>query len=396
MIRPHGSARFVRLSDPRRQYLELQDELDDAIAGVLRRGVFTPDEQVDAFEADVAAWMGLPHAVGVGSGSSALMLTLRALGVGRGDEVAVTANLDISAVSPISQLGAHPLWIDIDPRTHNMSPVDLESRLTPQTRAVVVVHSHGIPAALDDLMCIAGHRNVPVVEDATLGPGASYRGARIGSSGVAACLSMAPTKPLGGLGNAGVVVTHSETVAARVRTLANYGFTSDSIESIRSGLPGATFRYEEAGVNATMDEIQAAVLRVKLRYVDAWADRRRAYSKIYDSILNVFTNEVIGRHETSQGAIAAPRTYVLSHENRDRIAMDLYRERVLTAVHYYPTLHVQPPYGSPKKAGDLPATERVAKRLLCLPVAPELSESDVEYAAQATFRVVESLHTKSL
>ncbi len=137
MIRPHGSARFVRLSDPRRQYLELQDELDDAIAGVLRRGVFTPDEQVDAFEADVAAWMGLPHAVGVGSGSSALMLTLRALGVGRGDEVAVTANLDISAVSPISQLGAHPLWIDIDPRTHNMSPVDLESRLTPQTRAAL-------------------------------------------------------------------------------------------------------------------------------------------------------------------------------------------------------------------------------------------------------------------
>ena len=395
MIRLHGDARFVRLADPRRQYLELQDELDDAIAGVLSRGVFTPDEQVDALEADISAWMGLPYAVAVGSGSSALMLTLRALGVGTGDEVAVTANLDISAVSPISQLGAHPLWIDIDPRTHNMSPVDLESRLTPQTRAVLVVHSHGIPAALDDLMRVAGNRDVPVVEDVTLGPGARYRGARIGSSGVAACLSMAPTKPLGGLGNAGVVVTRSETVAAQVRTLANYGFTSDSIESIRSGLPGATFRYKEAGVNATMDEIQAAVLRVKLRHVDAWADRRRAYSKIYDSILNVFTDEVVGRQESSQEAVAAPRTYVLSHENRDLIAMDLHRERVLTAVHYYPTLHVQPPYGSPEKAGGLPATERIAEELLCLPVAPELSESDIEHAALATFRAVESLQAQA-
>jgi dTDP-4-amino-4,6-dideoxygalactose transaminase len=396
VIHRHDSSRIVRLCDPRRQYLELQDELDDAIAGVLSRGVFTPDEQVDALEADIAAWMGLPHAVGVGSGSSALTLTLRALGVGRGDEVAVTANLDISAVSPISQLGAHPLWIDIDLRTHNMSPVDLERRLTPRTRAVVVVHSHGIPAALDDLMRVAGHWEVPVIEDVTLGPGARYRGARIGSSGVAACLSMAPTKPLGGLGNAGVVVTHSETVAARVRTLANYGFTSDSIESIRSGLPGATFRYKEAGVNATMDEIQAAVLRVKLRYVDAWADRRRAYSKIYDSILDVFTNEVVGRQEISQEAIAAPRTYVLSHENRDLIAMDLHREGVLTAVHYYPTLHVQSPYGSPEKAGGLPATEGAAEKLLCLPVAPELSEGDVEYAALATFRAVESLQTQGL
>lgn len=396
MIHRHDSAWFVRLSDPRRQYLELQDELDDAIAGVLSRGVFTPDEQVDALEADIAAWMGLPHAVGVGSGSSALTLTLRALGVGRGDEVAVTANLDISAVSPISQLGARPLWIDIDPRTHNMSPVDLESRLTPRTRAVVVVHSHGIPAALDELMRVAGHWDVPVVEDVTLGPGARYRGARIGSRGVAACLSMAPTKPLGGFGNAGVVVTHSETVAARVRTLANYGFTSDSIESIRSGLPGATFRYKEAGVNATMDEIQAAVLRVKLRHVDEWADRRRAYSKIYDSILDVFTNEVVGRQETSREAIAAPRTYVLSHEKRDLIAMYLHREGVLTAVHYYPTLHVQPPYGSPEKVGGLPATEGVAEKLLCLPVAPELSESDVEYAALATFRAIESLQTQGL
>jgi len=145
-----------------------------------------------------------------------------------------------------------------------------------------------------------------------------------------------------------------------------------------------------------MDEIQAAVLRVKLRYVDAWADRRRAYSKIYDSILDVFTNEVVGRQEISQEAIAAPRTYVLSHENRDLIAMDLYREGVMTAVHYYPTLHVQSPYGSPEKAGGLPATEGAAEKLLCLPVAPELSEGDVEYAALATFRAVESLQTQGL
>lgn len=379
----------IRLSNPRRQYLELQDEIDPAVAAVVDRGVFTPDREVEAFEAEFARWVGADHAIGVGSGSAALMLAMRALGVGPGDEVATTANLDISAVAPISQLGATPIWVEIDPSTHTMSPDDLEQRITAQTRAVVIVHCHGIPAAMEDLVRIARKRNVAVVEDATLAPGAFVGSRRVGGIGDVGCFSLAPTKPLGALGNAGVVVTDDADVAERVRVHANYGFAMDSVAEIRSGVPGATFRYVEAGVNATMDELQAAVLRVKLRHIDVWAERRREHAESYRASLRSLEGLTLpGAYEATT---PAPRAFVVQHTNRDQIMQRLHADGVQTALNYYPALHLQAPYGCPEAEGTLPVTERVVRDLLCIPVGPELSHDEITHAVVAVRKAVMSV-----
>ncbi len=372
----------ILLSDPQRQYLELRDDIDDAVATVIGRGVFTPDIQVQALEAEFAEWNGLPFAVGVGSGSAALTLALNALDVGPGDHVAVTANLDISAVAPISRVGAEPLFVDIDPATHTMSPADLERRLTDRTRAVVVVHTHGNPAAMTDLLAVADARSIPVVEDATLGPGARVAGRRVGRHGVIGCYSLAPTKPLGAFGNAGMVVTSSREIADRVRVLANYGFRADSVAAIRSGEPLATFHYEEPGINASMDELQAAVLRIKLSMIDEWADRRRANAGTYRSAFAAI-GDALGQLQIVEDALWSPRSYVIEHDHRDRIARLCNEAGVRTALHYVPPLHVQAPYGEPSRAGSLPATEQASSRLLCLPVGPELSPEEVDFAAAA-------------
>jgi dTDP-3-amino-3,4,6-trideoxy-alpha-D-glucose transaminase len=373
----------ILLADPHRQYLELRNAIDDAISAVISRGVFTPDEQVDAFEAEFAAWIGLPHAVAVASGSAALTLALRALGVGPGDEVATTANLDISAVAPISQVGAQPLFVDIEPASHTMSPLDLERRLTTRTRAVVVVHAHGNPAAMSDLLAVAHAAGTPVIEDATLAPGARFGSHRVGALGTVGCFSLAPTKPLGAFGNAGVVVTESAGIAKRVRTLANYGFRADSVAAIRSGTPLATFHYEEAGINASMDELQAAVLRVKLPKIDEWSDRRRSHAATYRVTLADAAGPPVRQVEPVVGAQWAPRSFVIEHARRDDIARLVHERNVRSALNYVPPMHVQGPYGGPSQAGTLPVTERAAEQLLCLPAGPELRPEEVDYAAAA-------------
>jgi dTDP-4-amino-4,6-dideoxygalactose transaminase len=379
----------IRLSNPRRQYLELHDEIDAAFAAVVDRGVFTPDREVEAFEVEFSGWLGVDFAVGVASGSAALFLAMRALGVGPDDEVATTANLDISAVAPISQLGAEPLWIEIDPATHTMSPKDLEQKITTRTRAVVVVHCHGTPAAMDDVVRIARRRGLAVVEDATPAPGAFVGSRRVGALGDVGCFSLAPTKPLGALGNSGVVVTGDAEVAERVRVHANYGFAMDSVAEIRSGMPGATFRYVEAGVNATMDELQAAVLRVKLRHIDAWADRRREHAESYRSSLRSLEGLTLpGPHA---GTTPAPRAFVVEHDHRDQIMERLHADGVQSALNYYPALHLQAPYGFPEAVGTLPVTERVVRDLLCIPVGPELSPDEVAHVATATRSAVLSV-----
>ena len=371
----------IRLADPHRQYLELRSAIDEAIHHVVDRGVFTPDEQVAALEAEFAAWIGLPHAVGVASGSAALTLALRALDVGPGDDVAVTANLDISAVAPISQVGAEPRFVDIDSATHTMSPLKLERRLTDRTRAVIAVHCHGNPAAMSDLVAVASARAIPVIEDATLAPGARVGSRRVGAIGTVGCFSLAPTKPLGAFGNAGMVVTRSAEIAERVRIIANYGFRADSIAAIRAGTPLATFHYDEPGINASLDELQAAVLRVKLSIIDEWSDRRRAHALAYRAALAELTGTAVREMTAGPGATWAPRSYVIEHERRDHIARRLDSQGVRTALHYVPPLHVQAPYGGPSETGTLPATERVSDRLLCLPLGPELTSEEIGYAA---------------
>lgn len=371
---------LIPLADPRRQYAELKAEIDEAIGAVVDRGIFTPDEQVGALETEFAGWLGSPYGVGVASGSSALTLALRSVGVGPGDEVVITANLDISVVGPITQVGARPRFVDIEGRTQTMDPEMLARGLRPRTGAVVVVHCHGHVAALREILEEAASHGIPVIEDATLAPGALYADRRVGSVGMIGCFSFAATKPLGAFGNAGMVVTSSEEIARRVRTLANYGFREDSVAAIRSGRPGATFRYEEPGINATMDELQAAVVRIKLRRIDEWAERRRSNAAIYRRALKDSGDRVVLPAERRRGR-SVPRFFVARIPRRDQIAQVLYQDGIRTAMNYVPPMHVQPPYGKPEQVGTLPVTERVSDELLCLPLAPELGVGEIEYSA---------------
>ena len=372
--------RLIPLADPRRQYEELKAEIDEVIGAVVSRGVFTPDEQVGALEAEFAGWMRSPYAVGVASGSSALALALRSVGVGPGDEVVITANLDISVVGPITQVGARPRFVDIEAGTQTMDPEALAHSLCRRTGAVVLVHCHGHVAALRKILDEASSRGIPIIEDATLAPGAWYADRRVGSFGTVGCFSFAPTKPLGAFGNAGMVVTSSEEIARRVRTLANYGFREDSIAAIRSGRPGATFRYAEPGINATMDELQAAVVRIKLGRIDEWAGRRRSYAATYRRVLRDSEDRVVLPVERAGGR-SAPRFFVVRTPRRDQIAEMLHADGIRTAMNYVPPMHVQPPYGDPGKVGTLPVTERISDELLCLPLAPELEAGEIEYSA---------------
>lgn len=377
----------VRLVDPTQQYRELKSEIDDALARVLSRGVFTPDREVAALESELATWIDAPHVVAVSSGTAALQLSLEALGIARGDEVAVTANLDISAVAPITHVGAEPVWIDIDPASHTMSASSLEERLTTRTRAILVVHLQGFPADMESLAAVANAAKVPIIEDATHGPGASYRGRKVGTYGAAGCFSFAPTKPLGALGNAGAVVTRSTRMARRVRTLANYGFTASSISAIRSGEPGATFEYETIGTNATLDELQAAVVRVKLRHIDEWVERRRRRFALYRDALR----GVAHLQEPEPGSEPAPRACVMLHRRRSEAAERLRNVGIQTGLQYVPPLHLQTPYGAPSASGQLPVTESVASKLLCLPVAPELPIQMIQGAASSAREIALSL-----
>ncbi|WP_420614339.1 DegT/DnrJ/EryC1/StrS family aminotransferase [Candidatus Spongiisocius sp.] len=358
----------------------MKAEIDEVIEAVVSRGVFTPDEQVGALEAEFAGWMRSPYAVGVASGSSALALALRSVGVEAGDEVVITANLDISVVGPITQVGARPRFVDIEAGTQTMDPEALAHSLCRRTGAVVLVHCHGHVAALRKILDEASSRGIPIIEDATLAPGAWYADRRVGSFGTVGCFSFAPTKPLGAFGNAGMVVTSSEEIARRVRTLANYGFREDSIAAIRSGRPGATFRYAEPGINATMDELQAAVVRIKLGRIDEWAGRRRSYAATYRRVLRDSEDRVVLPVERAGGR-SAPRFFVVRTPRRDQIAEMLHADGIRTAMNYVPPMHVQPPYGDPGKVGTLPVTERISDELLCLPLAPELEAGEIEYSA---------------
>ena len=380
---------LIPLADPRRQYAELKDEIDEVIGAVVDRGIFTPDEQVGALESEFAGWLGSPYAVGVASGSSALTLALRSVGMGPGDEVVITANLDISVVGPITQVGAQPRFVDIEAGSQTMDPEALARSLCRRTGAVVLVHCHGHVAALREILEEATTRGIPVIEDATLAPGAWYADRRVGSFGTVVCFSFAPTKPLGAFGNAGMVVTSSEEVSRRVRTLANYGFREDSIAAIRSGRPGATFRYAEPGINATMDELAAAVVRIKLGKIDEWAGRRRSHAATYRRALQDSGDRAVLPAER-EGGRSAPRFFVVRIPRRDQVAEVLFADGVRTALNYVPPMHVQPPYGHPGRIGTLPVTERISDELLCLPVAPELGVDEIEYSASRLVHALEA------
>ncbi len=367
---------MIPCGDLRRAYLAQPAEFDAAIAAVLADGQFVLGERLRTLEAEFAAYCGSTWGVGVGNGTDAIALALRACGVAAGDEVITTSFSAAFTALGICMAGAQPIFADIDPQRFTLDPDELEARLTPRTRAVVPVHLYGQPADMAPILAFARRHGLAVIEDAAQAHGARYRGQRVGSLGDAAAFSFYPTKNLGAFGDAGMVITSDPEIARRLRML-------------RDGGQSDRYRHELVGVNSRLDELQAAVLLVRLGRLEEANARRRAIAARYAQAL------------AGQGAVTPPwiapdsepvyHQFVVRCRLRQRLAAELAARGVGTAIHYPTPIHLQPAFGGAGRRGEFPAAERAAEEVLSLPVYPELSDAEVAHVAGALAEVSESL-----
>jgi len=362
----------VPFVDLRAQYRSIEAEVLEAIRDALESMELLLGPNVHAFEQEFADYCGVRHAIGVANGTDALYLALRACGVGLGDEVITVSHTFIATVEAIVNVGAIPVFVDVDPDTYTMDPSKIEAAITPRTRAILPVHLYGQPADMDAILPIAHRHGLAVIEDACQAHGATIRGRRVGSFGDAAAFSFYMGKNLGAYGDAGAVTTNSQALAECVRRLRDHG-------SVRK------YEHVEMGVNSRLDEIQAAVLRVKLKYLDDWNARRRAHAEAYARVLSDLP---VVLPTVRPGVEHVWHLYVIQVDERDRVREVLARRGVSTGIHYPIPVHLQKAAkGVGRLAGDLAVTERVARRILSLPMFPEMSGVQVAYVADCLRRV---------
>jgi dTDP-3-amino-3,4,6-trideoxy-alpha-D-glucose transaminase len=344
----------------------LRDELDAAIGRVVASGRYVLGPEVEAFEGEFAHFCGARHCVGVGNGMEAIELVLRALGVGAGDEVVTVAHTAFPTVAAVSATGATPVFADVDPQTHCMDPGALADAITPRTRAVLPVHLYGRCANMRAIAALAADAGVPVVEDAAQAHGAEHGDRRAGTLGAAAAFSFYPTKNLGALGDGGAVVTDDDELAHNVRRLRNYGEESKNVNVV-------------AGHNSRLDELQAAVLRAKLRHLERWNAERRRVAARYDELLRG-----AGVETPAPDLGHVYHLYVIRSRARDALQKHLRAAGIGSQVHYPTPVHRQPAYRAGARiAGSLATTERLAAEVLSLPAHPSLTDDAVATVADA-------------
>lgn len=351
--------------DLRAQYHQLQSEFERAVAEVMASGCYILGPSVHAFEQEVADFCGAQAAVAVASGTDALHLALRAVGVGPGDEVITTGFSFVATASAICFCGARPVFVDIDRRTFNLDVAAVDDAVTGATRAVLAVHLFGQPVAAEPLQELCRRHGLALVEDCAQAFGARRGGRVVGTFGDAGCFSFFPSKNLGGMGDGGMVVTASRAVAERLRQLRNHG----------SGMDGV---YRELGFNSRLDELQAAVLRVKLRHVEEFNRQRRRVAQAYDRFLA--SGPLTIPYVDPQGTHVYHQYTVLS-EQRDRLRGLLDQAGIASAIHYARPLPRQPVFGA-RETDQLPVADWVSARCLSLPMYPELAEAQIERVAQ--------------
>ncbi|MDD3825218.1 MAG: DegT/DnrJ/EryC1/StrS family aminotransferase [Anaerolineae bacterium] len=355
---------MIPMGDLQREYSRLRPQIDAAIDRVLRRGWFVLGEEVEAFEAEWAAYCGTAHAVGVGNGTDALHLALRAAGIGPGDEVIIPALTATFTALGVSLSGASPVVADVDPARYTLDPQAFEAAVSPRTAAVIPVHLYGCPADMEAILDIARRHDLFVLEDAAQAHGARYRGTRVGALGDAAAFSFYPSKNLGAYGDAGAVTTNDAGLADRVRML-------------RHGGQRTTYQHEILGANSRLDEIQAAILRAKLPHLEAWNRRRRSLAARYDTRLPAGGELTLP--STPEEVEHAYHLYVVRTGMRDALRGYLDGAGVSTSIHYPRPVHQQPAYASLGAApGCCPAAEGVVNEILSLPIFPQLSAREVE------------------
>ncbi len=352
----------VRFGDLRREYAEIQAELDTAVQRVLRSGWFILGRELERFEQAFAAYLGVGHCVGCASGTEAIALALMAAGVEPGDEVITVAHTAVPTISAISMTGGRPMFVDIRTDTCLMDVTQVEAAITPRTAAILPVHLYGQCVDMDPLLELAGRRGIPVIEDCAQAHGATYRERKAGSMGQMAAFSFYPSKNLGCYGDGGAVTTTDPALAEKLRMLRNYGQRQ-------------RYYHEIVGINSRLDELQAALLATKLPYLDSWNLRRREVAARYTEGLAGLP--VSGPVEAA-GNEHVYHLYVIQVAERDRLQAFLAERGVQTLIHYPIPAHLQPAYASLGYArGSLPATERVADTILSLPIYPQLTEVEV-------------------
>lgn len=357
---------MIPFVDLRAENSEIGGEIAQAVEAVVRSGWFILGGRVERFEGEFSKYVGTQYGIGVNSGSDALYLALKAVGVGEGDEVITVSHTFISTADAIVRNGAKPVFVDIDPDTYCIDVSRIEESITTKTRAILPVHLYGHPADMEPIMEIAKRFDLAVVEDACQAHGAEYRGKKVGSIGHVGCFSFYPIKNLGAYGDGGIAVTENEELAEKLRMLRNYGQSQK-------------YHHDFVGVNSRLDEIQASILSVKLKRLDEWNEKRRRVAKLYDELLG---NSNVTIPVQKEYAKHVYHLYVIRCKERDKLQQHLLANGIQTQIHYPIPVHRQKAYQGVAADANVQVTERMCQEILSLPMHPFLGEDEVRAVAE--------------
>ncbi len=361
----------IPILDLKAQYATIRDEVTRAISEVCESQAFALGPAVAQFEQNIAAYCGSTHAIGVSSGTDALLVCLMALDVKPGDEVITTPFTFFATAGCIVRVGARPVFVDVDPQSYNIDPAGIEEKITERTRAIIPVHLFGQLARMEAIMDIARRHNLAVIEDAAQAIGASRDGVKAGNFGDCGCFSFYPTKNLGGFGDGGLVTTNSDVLAGDIRILRDHG------QSPR-------YFYRVIGGNFRLDGVQGAVLNVKLKYLESWNARRRQHAALYDRL---FAGSLVRTPEIDAGNLSIYHQYTVTVPDRDALQKYLAENGVGSSVFYPKPLHLQDCFRElGYREGDMPMAEKLCGEVLSLPIYPELQRDQVEYVAQMVLK----------
>ena len=361
---------MIPLVDLQKEYEVLQPQIDAAIQRVLRSGRYILGYEVEEFEKQFSHYIGVKYGVGVNSGSDAIFLSLKSLGIGKQDEVITVSHTFISTVDGIVRAEASPIFVDIEPDTYCMDTTKIEEAITPRTKAIIPVHLYGHPADMKPIMELADQYNLFVIEDACQAHGAEYNGKKVGGIGDVGCFSFYPAKNLGAYGDGGIIVTNDENIAQKLKMFRNYGQSSK-------------YHHEFIGVNSRLDEIQAAILQIKLQYLDQWNEQRRNLARLYGEGLQT-ADIVLPIERTDSKHIY--HLYVVRVHKRDHYQKTLHRAGIQTLTHYPVPVHQQKAYSYYKPSPILPVTEKICSTIISLPMNPFLGIHDIQTITKEIIR----------
>ena len=366
---------MIPLIDLKAQYISLKREINKAVSDVLLSAKYILGPNVRALEQEIADYCGTKFAVGVASGSDALILCLEAYGIGQGDEVITSPYSFFATAEAISRVGATPVFVDIDKGSYNIDVNKIEDSITQRTKAIIPVHLFGQPAVMDKIMDIANRYSIKVIEDACQAMGGAFNGQKAGALGHAGCFSFFPTKNLGGYGDGGIVTTNDEELARQIRILRAHGSSKKYYNTI-------------IGYNSRLDEIQAAILRVKLKQLDKWNELRIAKAEYYNNILNQLS---LGLPQVVSGAKHVYHLYIVRHKNRSEIIEGLKEKQIGCGIYYPVPLHRQEAYRQQYSSVSLPVAETASNETFALPLYPEITETQQNKVHKSLSKILRTI-----